>query len=216
MNIRVKGDIVEIEGYVNAVERKSKILHDRFGEFVERIKVGAFAKALEDNKDVRILLNHDWDRELGGQKDGNLELNEDAIGLHVRATIEDKEVANDARNNNLVGWSFGFFDVDVKRTEEEGFPVRNVYALELMEVSLLNRKAIPAYDGTLVNVRSEGEKAILMGDINECDFNIEVAEERAEEKTEEQPENDNDNEPAEIGAVDYTQYKKIIEEMKGD
>ena len=214
MNIRVKGDVVEIEGYVNAVERKSKILRDRFGEFVERIKVGAFAKALEDNKDVRILLNHDWDRELGGQKDGNLELNEDAIGLHVRATIEDKEVADNARNNDLVGWSFGFFDVDVKRTEEEGFPVRNVYALELMEVSLLNRKAIPAYDGTLVNVRSEGEKAILMGDINECDFEItEEPQERAEET---EPEENNDNEPAEIGAVDYTQYKKIIEEMKGD
>ena len=89
MNIRVTKDSVEIDGYVNAVERLSKPLKDRLGEFVERVKVGAFKRALERAEDVRILLNHDWTRDLGGIKDGNLELYEDAIGLHARATITD-------------------------------------------------------------------------------------------------------------------------------
>ena len=99
MNIRVNKDSVEIDGYVNAVERLSKPLSDRLGKFVERIKCGAFKRALERADDVRILLNHDWTKDLGGTKDGNLELYEDAIGLHARATITDKDVVEQARNS---------------------------------------------------------------------------------------------------------------------
>lgn len=164
MIVRVKGDSVTIEGYVNAVERKSKVLNDRFGKFVERIKAGAFGRALKKNPNVRILLNHNWDRDLGGT-DSNLKLEEDSIGLHARAVIHDHEVAEDARSGNLVGWSFGFCDTEdgVTITEEDGLPVRNVRDLELFEVSLLNRKAIPAYDGTLVTVRADGGNINLAG-----------------------------------------------------
>ena len=75
MQIRIRADSVEIDGYVNAIERNSKPLWSRVGQFVERICKGAFASALTRNDDVRILLNHDESRDLGGQKDGNLELN---------------------------------------------------------------------------------------------------------------------------------------------
>ena len=97
MNIRVKKDSVIIDGYVNAVERLSKPLKDRLGEFVERIKAGAFKRALERAKDVRILLNHDWTRDLGGISDGNLSLYEDSIGLHAHAVIKVPEVVKQAR-----------------------------------------------------------------------------------------------------------------------
>ena len=63
MEIRVKEDSVEIEGYVNAVERASKPLMSRVGQFIERICKGAFKKALKRNNDVHILLNHDWNRD---------------------------------------------------------------------------------------------------------------------------------------------------------
>lgn len=225
MKVRVRGDIVEIEGYVNAVERKSKVLSDRFGDFVERIKAGAFGRALKENPNVRILLNHNWDRDLGGT-DSNLKLEEDNIGLHARATINDREVAEDARNGNLVGWSFGFADVEggVEITQEEGLPVRNVKDLELYEVSLLNRKAIPAYDGTLVTVRADGGNVNLAGVEEFKDIEIEDAEseevkveaEKMQERADE-VESNNDNEHADDnGAVDYTKYKKIIAEMEGE
>ena len=136
INIRAD-DSVEIEGYVNAVERLSKPLNSRLGQFLERICKGAFAKALKRNDNVRILLNHDWTRDLGGTGDGNLELTEDAIGLHARAIITDKEVVNEARRGDLVGWSFGFQDRDVEETQERGLPVRNVKDLDLAEVSLI-------------------------------------------------------------------------------
>ena len=208
MNIRINKDSVEIEGYVNAIERLSKPLKDRLGTFVERVKVGAFKRALERAKDVRILLNHDYNRDLGGTSDGNLELYEDSIGLHARATITDKEVVEQARNGELVGWSFGFTDVDVEQGEENGLTVRNVKDLDLYEVSLINRARVPAYDGTLVAVRSaDDSKSLNISDFTESELNIRVEEE--------QPTN-TDNHAADNGAIDYTKYHNIIEEMKGD
>lgn len=207
MNIRVNKDSVEIEGYVNAVERLSKPLNDRLGKFVERIKVGAFKRALERAEDVRILLNHDWSKDLGGIKDGNLELNEDAIGLHARATITDKDIVEQAKRGELRGWSFGFVDRDVEQGEENGLTVRNVKDLDLYEVSLINRSRVPAYDGTLVAVRSADDKAINISDLTESELIIRVEEEKPVEE---------DNHADDKGALDYTEYHKIIEEMKGE
>ena len=49
MQIRVKTDTVEISGYVNAVERRSKPLKSRIGQFMERICKGAFKRAIAQN-----------------------------------------------------------------------------------------------------------------------------------------------------------------------
>lgn len=206
MNINIRADdTVEIDGYVNAVERLSKPLTDRNGTFVERICKGAFKKALGRAEDVRILLNHNWDRDLGGLADKNLELNEDAIGLHARAIIKDADVVKKARNGDLVGWSFGFQDRDVENGEEKGLALREVKDLDLYEVSLIDRSKIPAYDGTLVAVRTaDNTKALNISDVTE--LNIRLTEEKKEE-TKEEPK------PKE---VDYTKYKEMISEMKGD
>ena len=202
MNINIRADdTVEIDGYVNAVERLSKPLTDRNGTFVERICKGAFKKALGRADDVRILLNHNWDRDLGGLADKNLELNEDAIGLHARAIIKDADVVKKARNGDLVGWSFGFKDRDVENGEEKGLALREVKDLDLYEVSLIDRTKIPAYDGTLVAVRTADEsQALNISDVVEV--NVRVTEEKKEEPK-----------PKE---VDYTEYKKMISEMKGE
>ena len=206
INIRAD-DSVEIEGYVNAVERLSKPLNSRLGQFLERICKGAFAKALKRNDNVRILLNHDWTRDLGGTGDGNLELTEDAIGLHARAIINDKEVVAEARRGDLVGWSFGFSDRDVEETQERGLPVRNVKDLDLAEVSLINRRKIPAYDGTLVNVRTADDtQSLNVSELMEYEATV-TEEKRAEEKPEEKPEEK---------VIDYTVFKNMVSEMKGD
>lgn len=205
MNVRVNGDTVEIEGYVNSVERLSKLLHDRIGDFMERVKVGAFSRALERADDVRILLNHDYNRDLGGIKDGNLELYEDSIGLHARAIITDREVAEDARRGNLRGWSFGFTDRDVEQSQENGVTVRNVKDLNLYEVSLINRSKVPAYDGTLVAVRAQDGNALYVGEVVEAEIKL----------RDETPQKEEIN-ADEKGAIDYTKYHEIIKEMKGE
>lgn len=225
MKVNVRADSVEIEGYVNAIERNSKPLFSRVGQFIERICKGAFKKALRRNDDVKILLNHDWNRELGSTKKGNLELEEDNIGLRARATITDPEVIEKARNGDLVGWSFGFTDRDVENTIERGMPTRAVKDLNLEEVSILDRTKTPAYDGTLIMERAEDGEIHFRGEdfIDEVSIREELPtnqtgdevtqnEVQEEPKVEEEPKQQEivDN----INTIDYSKYEAMIKEMK--
>lgn len=161
MQINLRSDSVEISGYVNAVERNSKPLMSRIGRFVERIRKGAFSRALSHSDEVYLLLNHDKSRVLGSTKQGNLVLTEDSIGLHARATVTDPEVIESARRGDLVGWSFGFYDtpdgVENGIDEETKLPLRKLRDMDLREVSILDRTKSPAYDGTLIMARSDDD-----------------------------------------------------------
>jgi len=205
MQIRVKGDSVEIEGYVNAVERKSKPLMSRMGQFIERICKGAFKKALGRNDNVRWMLNHE--RDLGGIKDGNLKLTEDNIGLYARAVSKDPEIVKKARNGEFVGWSFGFYDRDVEqKRDEDGFPLRNVRDLDLEEVSILDKTKTPAYDGSLVAVRSE-ENSIFYGDTFSDGIQLRELSEEKDDEVPKQQETVEEN-------INYDEYEKLILDMK--
>lgn len=199
----------------------------RIGQFIERICKGAFKKALKRNDDVHILLNHDWNRDLGSTKKGNLELTEDNIGLHARACITDKEVVKKARNGDLVGWSFGFQDRDVDNSTYDGMPYRAVKDLDLFEVSILDKSKSPAYDGTLITARAEGEELHYRGEDFIDDIEIKEEEipndeetspkETVEEKENEQNEVREDVEPKQqeiVENIDYSKYEKLINDMK--
>ena len=185
MEIRIKNDSVEISGYVNAIERKSKPLWSRMGQFVD----------------------HDPERDLGGTKDGNLELKEDNIGLHARATITDPEVVKKARDGDLVGWSFGFMDRDVdNKRDEDGVPLRDVKDMDLVEVSILDRTKVPAYDGTLVAVRSD-ETSLFLGETYEDEIQIrDVENEENKDETKQQ-------ETVEK-VINYDEWDSLIADMK--
>lgn len=210
MKLTIRNDKVEIEGYVNAIERKSKPLTGYNGKFVEEICEGAFKRALERNDDVHVLLNHDWTRDLGSTKT-NLELEEDSIGLRARFETDDAEVVKDARNGDLVGWSFGFTDIDCDVREEDGMPLRMVRDLDLYEVSILNRTKSPAYKGTLVSVRNDDGKERFFAEPFfdgrlECFDETSDMQARAEHEEEEQESKD----------VDYSAYENLIKDMKGE
>ena len=225
MKVNIRADKVEIEGYVNAIERDSKPLWSRVGQFIERICKGAFKKALKRNDDVHILLNHDWNRDLGSTKQGNLELEEDNIGLRVRACITDPEVVKKARAGELVGWSFGFSDRDVINSIRDGMPHRAVKDLDLAEVSILDKRKSPAYEGTLITARAEEDVVHFRGEdfIDEVQTKEEQPEETSKEENttevvEVQEETPEDNEPKQQEIVDkeidYSKYEEIIAEMK--
>ena len=227
MKVNIRADKVEIEGYVNAIERDSKPLWSRVGQFIERICKGAFKKALKRNDDVHILLNHDWTRDLGSTKQGNLELEEDNIGLKARAVITDPEVIKKARAGDLVGWSFGFSDRDVINSIRDGMPHRAVKDLDLAEVSILDKRKSPAYEGTLITARAEEDALHFRGEdfIDEVEVKEdqpekqpETVEENTTEVVEVQEETPEDNEPKQQEIVDkeidYSKYEEIIAEMK--
>lgn len=226
MKITLREDSVEIEGYVNAVERNSKPLWSRIGRFVERMLKGAFQRALGRAENVFLYLNHDKSRALAQTVDGSLELNEDAIGLHARAVVTAPDVIEMARSGQLVGWSFGFFDVangvENSTDQETGLPLRKVRDLDLREVSILNRSKTPAYDGTLVTVRADEEQEYVGEDFleepeirseePEVNENIDEVNESVEEVNERtEPEQEHD--PA---VIDYSHWENIISSMKGE
>lgn len=211
MQVIQREDKVEIEGYVNAVERNSKPLLSRMGKFVERICKGAFKRAIERNDDIHILLNHDWDRDLGSTKQGNLVLEEDSIGLKARAIITDPEVVEKAKNGDLVGWSFGFSDVDVENGFENGMPTRAIKDLDLYEVSILDRQKTPAYEGNLITARSENETVQYRSEPLFTKINV---------KSETQDGKCTQRVPLTapktiLPKIDYSKFEKIINEMKG-
>ena len=165
MNVEVRGETVHISGYVNAVERYSKPITDslrgKVQTFIERIRAGAFHNALRRNE-VKVLLNHDNDRELATTKDGSAKLEEDNIGLRADVVITDKEVVEKAKNGQLVGWSFGFYSNADDVGEEKGVVTRTVTDLDLAEVSILDDTRSPAYYGTSIETRSKGEKQMAI------------------------------------------------------
>ena len=228
MKVNIRADKVEIEGYVNAIERDSKPLWSRVGQFIERICKGAFKKALKRNDDVHILLNHDWSRDLGSTKQGNLELEEDNIGLKARAIITDPEVVKKARAGELVGWSFGFSDRDVINSIRDGMPHRAVKDLDLAEVSILDKRKSPAYEGTLITARAEEDVLHFRGEdfIDEVEVKEDQPEEQPEtveeattevvvEVQEKAPEDDEPKQQEIVDKkIDYSKYEEIIAEMK--
>lgn len=211
MQINIREDSVELEGYVNAVERNSRPMLSRMGKFIERIKAGAFARALKRNDDVHVLLNHDANRDLGSTKQGNLELTEDNIGLRAKCTVTDKDVMEMAKRGDLVGWSFGFYDRDVKNGVENGILTREVNDLDLVEVSILDRSKVPAYDGTLIMARSdEAENSMFISDA----FDTDDAKQNVSRETRELKQDNVSRETTK--EIDYSKFKAMIAEMKED
>ncbi len=200
MEVLIRADSVEISGYVNVIERASKLLRSRSGKFIERIKKGAFKRAIERNDNIRALLNHDASKDLGGTKDESLELREDNVGLHARLITRDAETIEKARARKLIGWSFGFYDIDggVDEKIEDGVKHRDVKDLDLREVSVLDDTRNPAYEGNLIEVRDGN--ITLIGEANEDDLIV------REEKR---------DEPAQPEPIDYSEIEELIKNLKG-
>jgi hypothetical protein len=160
MRIEIRQDKVMIDGYVNAVARDSRPIHDSNGEkFIEQIMPGAFTRALErakaSNRAIDLLLDHEEDKKLG-DTNSNLKLIEDNIGLRAICEITDPETMQKAREGKLRGWSFGFMNA---RAQEEdaanGMKRRYVEDMDLKEVSLIDDRKTPCYAGTSVNTRAD-------------------------------------------------------------
>lgn len=162
VRVEIRNDSILIDGYVNAVGRDSRPLRGRNGEkFIEQIVPGAFERAVKRATEVKLLLNHDKNRELGTTKD-NLQLFEDNIGLRAITEITDAEVIQKAKEKKLRGWSFGFHEL--KATEEDdtktGMKRRFVEELELVEVSIIDERKLPCYVATSIETRADGTEEI--------------------------------------------------------
>jgi HK97 family phage prohead protease len=158
MKVEIRNNSVNISGYVNVALRDSRRLPSNRGIFVEQIEPQVFQRALGRNDDVKLLFNHREDRLLGSQKTGNLTLREDAIGLYAECTVNDPEVVEKARNNELRGWSFGFISRQDEWLSDTNPQRRFIKDLDLLEVSVLS--VTPAY--TAMSLESRGEETVII------------------------------------------------------
>lgn len=193
MRVEIRSDKVIIDGYVNAVGRDSRpVITEKRGKVIEQIVPGTFAKALKRAKNVKLLLNHLKDRQLGSTNEGNLVLVEDTIGLRAKCEITDQEVVEKARKKELRGWSFGMYVNDETYEERaDNLPRRLVNDLDLLEVSLIDSRMNPVYAGTSIEARAEDE-VIYENRAREDDFDlVETPQE----------------------AVDYSEYEERINKL---
>lgn len=199
MRIEIRGNQVLLDGYVNAVDRESRVLPSPRGRFKEKIVPKTFDKALQKTEDVELRFNHKADRKLGSTKEGNLQLYEDNIGLRAIATVSDDEVIRKAKNGELRGWSFGFID-NKPHWEDgpDGIQRRFLEDIDLLEVSILDKT--PAYIATSIEARGE-EQVITENRSDDFKAEIEDLTPKKEEKREEKQ-------------VDYSFYEKEIEFLK--
>lgn len=211
MKITLRADSVEIEGYVNAVGRDSRRMIDEYGgDFVEQIQPGAFALALSKKAEPVLMLHNHNNSRVIGSTDDNLELEEDSIGLHARATVTDSEIIQLARDGKLVGWSFGFHQLDSRTAYDYDAHVERsiVTELDLVEVSLIDDSMLPVYAGTSVHARAKDKDVVVTRAmdrdiIRTLDEVIETPEEQRATEPEVKPE-----------PVDYSKYHDIINRLR--
>jgi HK97 family phage prohead protease len=143
---------IELFGYVNISERNSKILSERGIKFREQIKKGAWNSAIQRNNDIKLLVNHSWDKIYSSTKD-NLRLYEDNIGARFSIKTSDEDLVNYAKNGQFKGLSFAFRCNDDDYLNDGAIKLRYVNDMDVTEISLLTVE--PAYDGCMVEMRDK-------------------------------------------------------------
>ncbi len=153
-----EGETPKIVGHAAVFDTFSEPI---FGMFVERIQPGAFKRAIEEEQDVRALVNHDESAILGRTKSGTLELREDDEGLAIEIDPPDTSYAHDLiesiRRGDIDQMSFSFRATKELFSEGEGpngEDVRDLIDVDLFDVSPVT---FPAYPDTDLAVRKHKE-----------------------------------------------------------
>lgn len=174
MKIELRSGGVHISGYVNAVDRFSRPMRAGNGKvFIEKIKPGAFKRAIENGESIKVKHNHS--RIVADVRSDGVTLKEDSIGLYCEGFFKDEEIIERAKNKELVGWSFGFVPENYKDEDSSQFGIdfeRSIDDLVLNEVSIIDKRQLPCYVGTSIEVRAED----MEGDVSyraytaECEY----------------------------------------------
>lgn len=101
-----------IAGYGAVFNRRSSVISEWGGEFIERIQPGAFTKTLRQNGDVLATFNHDRNFILGRGSNGTLRLTQDSQGVEYEIDPTPTQWASDLikqiDRKDIKGASFGF------------------------------------------------------------------------------------------------------------
>lgn len=145
-------DPMIVEGYAAVFNSWSNDL----GGFVERIDPKAFEGVL-GQRDVRALVDHNWEKVLGRESAGTLELSVDERGLKYKINLPDTTLGRDLsvliKRGDIQENSFAFTVRDDKWEErEDGSYERTITQVDnLFEVSIVS---LPAYNDAKIALRT--------------------------------------------------------------
>ena len=191
-------DTLLFTGYAS-VFNKPYGVRDSKGMYNETIKQGAFKKTLQEQDDVRFLVNHDG-IPLARTSSGTLQLEEDDYGLFVKAELDPSnptvaEVASAMKRGDLNEMSFAF--AAIKDNFDNAGENREVNEARLFDVSVVTYPANPWAGAKLRGVdldnlhkelvearNGETAKEILEGFINKVAESDNVDKKRSNPKVE--------------------------------
>ena len=155
-NAAVEEDKKIVQGVVNKPTQKSEILHDKNGKsFIEMIMPNAFAEAIEQAENIRLLLNHDKSKILADTKSGSLIIEEKDGQVTMKAELVDTSDGKDAyelvKKQLSGGLSFGFQTIEDDWEQIDGMYQRKIKKMVLSEISIVSD---PAYSQSSVEARS--------------------------------------------------------------
>lgn len=153
------GKVGTLTGYAAVYNRRSQNL----GGFVEQVHPDAFTRSLGDGPSVLARYNHDDNYLLGTTDAETLRVSSDNIGLAYEVDLPDtsagRDVAELGRRGDVRFSSFAFRTIDDEwGVTEDGFPLRTLLAVQLVDVAPVNN---PAYRDTTAAVRSLAERVGL-------------------------------------------------------
>ena len=147
----IDSDDLIFTGYASVFDSPYRVADSR-GVYNETVTRGAFSKTLNEQDDVKFLINHDG-IPLARTKSKTLELREDEHGLFVKAKLDESnpkvaEIASALKRGDLSEMSFGFHAIKDEFTENG--ETRTLKELRLLDVSVVTWPANPA---TLASIR---------------------------------------------------------------
>jgi HK97 family phage prohead protease len=169
LEVRVRTDLVQfraaehgsgsagtLAGHAAVYNRLSQNL----GGFVEQVDPGAFTQSLADGGPVLARYNHDDNYLLGTSEAETLRVWSDNVGLPYEVDLPEtgagRDVAVLADRGDVRYSSFAFRTIsDAWSVTEQGFPLRTLLAVQLVDVAPVNN---PAYRDTSVGMRSLAER----------------------------------------------------------
>ena len=130
----------------------------------ERLRHGAFDRAIRERHDVRALFNHNPDNLLGRSSSGTCLLSVDGKGLRYSIDINPNDpdharVVEKVERGDLTGSSFAFRPTKVSWDQmPDGAGVRWIEDLTLYDVGPVT---YPAYEGTTIGLRDNDHIAAI-------------------------------------------------------
>jgi|HubBroStandDraft_6_1064221.scaffolds.fasta_scaffold00550_5 HK97 family phage prohead protease len=149
-----------LEGYAAVFGEDYVLYESKSFRAIERVKPGAFSRAIEEKQDVRCCFNHNPDNVLARTTNKTLTLEQDKKGLRFEADLDSRtHIAQDVlcfvERGDVTGCSFAFSvrKQNWTETEEDGF---TTYTREIEDLDLFEQGPVlfPAYIGTSVGARS--------------------------------------------------------------